>query len=34
MYEVITLAELKTWLNVDGASKDTFLTQLIDQVTD
>ena len=34
MYEIVTLAELKTWLNVDGTTKDTFLAQLIDQVTD
>lgn len=31
---MITLAELKTWLKIEGTTKDTFLPQLIDQVTD
>ncbi len=33
MYEIITLADAKSWLNVSGTSKDTFLETLRDVTT-
>jgi hypothetical protein len=32
-YEIVTLAQLKTWLNISGVTKDTFLGVLRDVIT-